>query len=279
MSGWIKLHRKLLKSRAWCGADAEGKVILITLLLTACHSVTQWQVTTGKNAVLNPGELFISYRRFAKSCGVSLKKLTSEFNRLAVVGFLECKSKREGTIVHIKNWERYQLADTHLDTLLGTTLDTPADADTARTSNENISVDETPKGTVLATPLATHNKNYILLKNKLNNTDTNKKLRGAASEPEFAAALQEYGAAFTSPKHRFSDDELRMLQAFAVTAQAIWILQAVRELKAANKGKVIRNPKNYLFGILGNWLTDGLPNDNKAARQSLDDFYRQEGIT
>lgn len=148
MSGWIKLHRKLLKSRAWCGADAEGKVILITLLLTACHSVTHWQITTDKNAVLNPGELFISYRRFAKSCGVSLKKLTSEFNRLAVVGFLECRSKREGTIVNIKNWECYQLADTPLDTLLGTDLDTPADADTARAFAEHIKAVETPKGTV-----------------------------------------------------------------------------------------------------------------------------------
>lgn len=252
MSGWIKLHRKLLKSRAWCGADAEGKVILITLLLTACHSVTHWQVTTDKNAVLNPGELFISFRRFAKSCGVSLKKLTSEFNRLAVVGFLECRSKREGTIVRIKNWECYQLADTPLDTLLGTAL---------------------------GTLLATHNKNYILLKNKLNNTDTNKKLRSAASEPEFVSALQEYDAAFTSAKHRLDGDEIQMLQAFAVSTKAVWVLQAVRELKAANRGKVIRNPKNYLFGILGNWLTDGLPNDNKAAQQSLDDFYRQEGIT
>ena len=258
MSGWIKLHRKLLKSRAWCGADAEGKVILITLLLTACHSVTHWQITTDKNAVLNPGELFISYRRFAKSCGVSLKKLTSEFNRLAVVGFLECRSKREGTIVRIKNWECYQLADTPLDTLLGTDLETLANADTARASSENIAAAETPKGTALGTSLATHNKNYILLKNKLNNTDTNKKLRSFASEPEFVSALQEYNAA---------------------SAKAVWVLQAVRELKAANRGKVIRNPKNYLFGILGNWLTDGLPNDNKAAQQSLDDFYRQEGIT
>lgn len=279
MSGWIKLHRKLLKSRAWCGADAEGKVILITLLLTACHSVTHWQITTDKNAVLNPGELFISYRRFAKSCGVSLKKLTSEFNRLAVVGFLECRSKREGTIVNIKNWECYQLADTPLDTLLGTDLDTPANADTASTFAENIKAVETPKGTASGTPLATHNKNYILLKNKLNNTDMNKKLRSAASEPEFVSALQEYNAAFTSAKHRLDGDEIQMLQAFAVSAKAVWVLQAVRELKAANRGKVIRNPKNYLFGILGNWLTDGLPNDNKAAQQSLDDFYRQEGIT
>ena len=260
MSGWIKLHRKLLKSRAWCGADAEGKVILITLLLTACHSVTHWQITTDKNAVLNPGELFISYRRFAKSCGVSLKKLTSEFNRLAVVGFLECRSKREGTIVRIKNWECYQLADTPLDTLLGTDFETLANADTARASSENIATMETPKGTASGTPLATH-------------------MRSVASEPEFVSALQEYNAAFTSAKHRLDGDEIQMLQAFAVSAKAVWVLQAVRELKAANRGKVIRNPKNYLFGILGNWLTDGLPNDNKAAQQSLDDFYRQEGIT
>ena len=181
--------------------------------------------------------------------------------------------------MRIKNWECYQLADTPLDTLLGTALETLANADTARASSENIAAAETPKGTASGTPLATHNKNYILLKNKLNNTDTNKKLRSAASEPEFVSALQEYNAAFTSAKHRLDGDEIQMLQAFAVSAKAVWVLQAVRELKAANRGKVIRNPKNYLFGILGNWLTDGLPNDNKAAQQSLDDFYRQEGIT
>ena len=162
---------------------------------------------------------------------------------------------------------------------MGTDLDTPADADTASTSAEHIKAVETPKGTASGTPLATHNKNYILLKNKLNNTDMDKKLRSAASEPEFVSALQEYDAAFTSAKHRLDGDEIQMLQAFAVSAKAVWVLQAVRELKAANRGKVIRNPKNYLFGILGNWLTDGLPNDNKAAQQSLDDFYRQEGIT
>ena len=85
-----------------------------------------------------------------------------------------------------------------------------------------------------------------ILKNKLNNTDTNKKLRSVASEPEFVSALQEYNAAFTSAKHRLDGDEIQMLQAFAVSAKAVWVLQAVRELKAANRGKVIRNPKNYL---------------------------------
>ena len=82
-----------------------------------------------------------------------------------------------------------------MDTLLGTALETLANADTARASSENIAAVETPKGTASGTHLATHNKNYILLKNKLNNTDTNKKLHSAASEPEFVSALQEYNAA------------------------------------------------------------------------------------
>ena len=30
MDGWIKLHRKILSSRVWRGADADGKVILLT---------------------------------------------------------------------------------------------------------------------------------------------------------------------------------------------------------------------------------------------------------
>lgn len=64
------------------------------------------------------------------------------------------------------------------------------------------------------------------------------------------SALQEYNAAFTSAKHRLDGDEIQMLQAFAVSAKAVWVLQAVRELKAANRGKVIRNPKNYLLAYL-----------------------------
>lgn len=51
-----------------------------------------------------------------------------------------------------------------MDTLLGTDLETLANADTARASRENIAAAETPKGTALGTSLATHNKNYILLK-------------------------------------------------------------------------------------------------------------------
>lgn len=279
MTGWIKLHRKLLKSRAWNSADAEGKVILITLLLHACHSVTKWKINSEKAAVLNPGELFISYRRFAKTCGVSLKKLTVEFNRLAAVGFISTKSKKEGTIVRIINWEFYQLSDTPFDTHKGTPSATPESADADCDHAADQSSRDTQKGTAEETPLDTHNKNYIILKNKLNNTDINNKLLSeAAAHPDMLTALDEYKAVFTSGKHQIDIYTMQALQAFAVTASPYWVLQAVRELKAANKGKEIRNPKNYLLGILSNWLEDGFPNNNKTAAASLEDFYRQEGI-
>ncbi len=278
MTGWIKLHRKLLKSRAWCSADAEGKVILITLLLQACHSVTKWQITSDKDAVLNPGELFISYRKFAKSCGVSLKKLTVEFNRLAAVGFIATKSKKEGTVVRILNWEYYQLPDTPLDTQKGTPLATPLEADADCDCADKTAAAETEKGTRQGTVLETHNKNNIL-KNKINKTDNNKKLLSEiAVHPDVVLAVSEYNAAFPGLKDRFSSDTMYELQSFAVTASPRWLLQAVRELKAANKEKAIRNPQNYLLGIITNWLEDGFPNDNKAEAATLEEFYRQEGI-
>lgn len=279
MTGWIKLHRKLLKSRAWNSADAEGKVILITLLLRACHNVTKWQINTEKTAVLNPGELFISYRKFAKACGVSLKKLTVEFNRLTAVGFISTKSKKEGTIVRINNWEFYQLPDTPLDTQKETPLATPETLDTACDYTANQSSTETQKGTAEGTPLETHNKNIDILINKLNNTDKNKKLLSeVAVHPDMISAIAEYNAAFSLPKDRLDNETVYGLHTFAVTASPCWVLQAVRELKAANKEKVIRSPKNYLLGIITNWLEDGFPNDNKASADSLEEFYRQEGI-
>lgn len=279
MTGWIKLHRKLLKSRAWNSADAEGKVILITLLLRVCHKVTKWQINSEKAAVLNTGELFISYRKFAQICNVSLKKLTVEINRLAAVGFISVKSKKEGTIIRIVNWEYYQLPDTPLDTQKGTPLGTPEKPDTVCDYAVNQDGQETLLDTPLGAEKGTHNKNNNILINNNNKTDNNKNLLAEVSaHPDVITALEEYNSAYKSLKFKLDENTLQALYAFAVSASPYWILQAVRELKQADKEKKIRNPKNYLLGILTNWLEDGFPNDNKAAAATLEDFYRQEGI-
>ena len=98
MDGWIKLHRKILQSQVWRGADADGKVILLTLLLRACHVTTNWTLPGDKVAVLKPGELFISYRNFAVSCGVTVKKLRNEIERLKALDFLTVTCKRKAPL-------------------------------------------------------------------------------------------------------------------------------------------------------------------------------------
>lgn len=279
MDGWIKLHRKLLNSRAWNTADAEGKVILITLLLRASHAATQWRITASKTASLNPGQLFITYRTFAAKCGVSTKKITTELQRLESLGFISTKKGREGTIITVCNWAYYQQAETHLDTVPETPMETPAKSVPASDSPLNTAPVETPMETQKGTGLETHNKIYILIKNKYNKTDLNNKLLDQAElHPEYRQALAKYAAMFPDKGNELRIEDVYTLKVIAALLGANWVYRAVYELKAANTEKFIKNPRKYLLGILQNWLLNGMPNDSKGKEQELQDFYREEGI-
>lgn len=279
MDGWIKLHRKLLSSRVWNTADAEGKVILITLLLRASHAATQWRITASKTASLNPGQLFITYRTFAAKCGVSTKKITTELQRLESLGFISTKKGREGTIITVCNWAYYQQAETHLDTAPETPMETPAKPVPASDSPLNTAPVEIPMETQKGTGLETHNKIYILIKNKYNKTDLNNKLLDQAElHPEYRQALAKYAAMFPDKGDELRIEDVYTLKVIAALLGANWIYRAVYELKAANTEKFIKNPRKYLLGILQNWLLNGMPNDSKGKEQELQDFYREEGI-
>lgn len=279
MDGWIKLHRKLLSSRVWNTADAEGKVILITLLLRASHAATQWRITASKTASLNPGQLFITYRTFAAKCGVSTKKITTELQRLESLGFISTKKGREGTIITVCNWAYYQQAETHLDTAPETPMETPAKPVPVSDSPLNTAPVETPMETQKDTGLETHNKIYILIKNKYNKTDLNNKLLDQAElHPEYRQALAKYAAMFPDKGNELRIEDVYTLKVIAALLGANWVYRAVYELKAANTEKFIKNPRKYLLGILQNWLLNGMPNDSKGKEQELQDFYREEGI-
>lgn len=279
MDGWIKLHRKLLSSRVWNTADAEGKVILITLLLRASHAATQWRITASKTASLNPGQLFITYRTFAAKCGVSTKKITTELQRLESLGFASTKKGREGTIITVCNWAYYQQAETHLDTVPETPMETPAKPVPASDLPLNTAPVETPMETQKGTGLETHNKIYILIKNKYNKTDLNNKLLDQAElHPEYRQALAKYAAMFPDKGNELRIEDVYTLKVIAALLGANWVYRAVYELKAATTEKFIKNPRKYLLGILQNWLLNGMSNDSKGKEQELQDFYREEGI-
>ena len=279
MDGWIKLHRKLLSSVAWNTADAEGKVILITLLLRASHAATQWRITASKTVGLNPGQLFITYRTFAAKCGVSTKKITTELQRLERIDFLTTLKGRDGTIITICNWAYYQQAETRLETPTVTQTETPAKPDCASVSPLNTAPVETPKETLTDTGLETHNKIYILIKNKYNKTELNNELLAKAElHPEYQRALSGYASMYPDKVNALGVEDVYTLKVIAALLGANWIYRAVYELKAAKAEKAIKNPKRYLLGILQNWLTNGMPNDSKGKDQELKDFYKEAGV-
>lgn len=272
MDGWIKLHRKILNSKVWRGADADGKVILLNLLLRACHVKTNWTLPGDKVAVLKPGELFISYRNFAVSCGVTVKKLRNEMERLKTLEFITVTCKKEGTVARINNWQVYQQQNE--GTPLGTPLGTPQNAEPERADGDKSATPGTQKGT----QKGTHNKNYMLLKNKLNKTDFNKNLlTDIAGNEDYRLALQRFREAFPADSDKL-DGILDVLCLYAGHTEPKWILKAVNELAASNKNKKVHNPCGYLLGILNNWLNDGLPNDRLGAQNTLEDFYREAGV-
>lgn len=279
MDGWIKLHRKLLSSRAWLTADAEGKVILITLLLRASHAATQWRITASKTVALNPGQLFITYRTFAAKCGVSTKKITTELARLESVGFISTRKGRDGTIITVCNWAYYQQSETRLETQMDTQTETPANQGCASVSTQNAASVETPMETQMDTGLETHNKIYILIKNKYNKTDLNNKLLDQAElQPEYQQALKGYAEMFPDKANALRIEDVYTLKVIAALIGANWVYRAVYELKAAKKEKAIKNPRKYLLGILQNWLANGMPNDSKGKDEELQDFYREAGV-
>lgn len=267
MDGWIKLHRKLLKSRAWCGADAEGKVILLTLLLSACHTNTVWKIKrAGTDTVLAPGEMFISFRAFAKKCGVSFNKINFEFKRLKNICFLNCKSSNSGTLVQILNWDKYQMTDT----VFSTPAQTPAELGNAD-SDCDIAPAMLPIETPIKTPLETLNKNNSILINNLN------EVQEIVLSPEFVGAIRDYNMAF--PNAPLSLNDMQLLQEIAVTTSVSWVAMAVSELKAKQREMVVRKPQKYLKGVLKNWLKDGVPYVEKSESAALKDFYSERGVS
>ena len=95
---------------------------------------------------------------------------------------------------------------------------------------------------------------------------------------EFSAAVGEFAKAFPANRDNLKAEYLDVLAAYAVQTKPDWLLKAVKEIKAIDKIRKVRYPASYLFGILVNWLNDGLPNDRLGAQKTLEDFYREAGV-
>ncbi len=109
MSGWLKLHRELMHKAIWKTSSLEQKVILITLLMMANHSESEWE-WKGERFIVKPGQVITSLKSIAEHCGegISQRNVRTAIERFEKYGFLTNESTNKSRLITIVNWESYQ---------------------------------------------------------------------------------------------------------------------------------------------------------------------------
>lgn len=108
-SGWIKLHRKLLKNSLWEDCTPEQKVIMITLLLMANHNEKKW-IFSGEEYECKPGQFVTSLPSIQEKVGkgITTMQIRQALKKFEKYSFLTCKSTNKNRLITIENWELYQ---------------------------------------------------------------------------------------------------------------------------------------------------------------------------
>jgi len=104
MSGWIKLHRSLVKWE-WF-TDVNTTHLFTYLLLSANHIITKWR---GKTIL--PGQLLTGRKKLAAATGLSIQNVRTSIDRLQVTSEITIKSYSNCSVITITNWSSYQDAN------------------------------------------------------------------------------------------------------------------------------------------------------------------------
>ncbi|MFJ7941557.1 hypothetical protein ACIQYG_24210 [Peribacillus sp. NPDC096622] len=119
MTGWVKVHRKLLDKPIWINSTPEQKTILITLLMMVNHQERDWE-WQGKPYRVAPGQVITSLESIANKCGkgISLQNVRTAVKRFEKFEFLTNKSTNRNRLITIVNWSLYQNNENELTSSL-----------------------------------------------------------------------------------------------------------------------------------------------------------------
>jgi uncharacterized phage protein (TIGR02220 family) len=109
MTGWIKLHRRVLDHEVF--QDPVLLKVFCWCLLRAAHKVTSFPVRTGRGITtitLHPGQLIFGRHESARSLGLSPSTTRRKIERLVILEILTLKTDTHFSIITIVNWNSYQ---------------------------------------------------------------------------------------------------------------------------------------------------------------------------
>lgn len=109
MNGWIKIHRSLIDSPVWTSANAEGRVILMTLLLSVTPTPYK-SFWNGQEIVVQPGQIITSIEGICTRTGllVTPQNVRTMLRKCKQAGFLTEEVTKTGRLITIANWGVYQ---------------------------------------------------------------------------------------------------------------------------------------------------------------------------
>jgi DNA replication protein DnaD len=107
MSGWICLHRSLLKH--WLSEDPDGMAVWVRLLLEA-NFETQKKVFNGSLIEVKRGELIYGRKAFSVKTGISEAKLRRIIKQLEDDGMISQQKTNKYSIISIANYDNYQVS-------------------------------------------------------------------------------------------------------------------------------------------------------------------------
>lgn len=109
---WIKLYRKMIDDPIFVNSTGPQVKVLMTVIFLAAWKPKRWNVL-GHEFTIQPGDVFISARDLADRAGddVSREVVRKALVRFEKMGFWTLKRTRNGTLIHIVNWRKYQFYD------------------------------------------------------------------------------------------------------------------------------------------------------------------------
>lgn len=102
MSGWIKLHRKMLDWE-WYD-DTNAKIVFLHCLLRANHKDKRW-----RGRVIQRGSFWTSLPSLSDELGLSIQQVRTSINKLKSTGELTDSPHAQGRLIIIKNYEMHQV--------------------------------------------------------------------------------------------------------------------------------------------------------------------------
>ena len=135
MSGWVKLHRKLLEWE-WFH-DKNTFRLFVYLILKANHEKKTW-----RGVEVLPGQVITGRRILSAETGISEQGIRTSLERLKTTSEITIKTYNKFSLITLKSWNLYQIdepANQRTNTKGATNLDTTKEVKKKRRKNNTVS--------------------------------------------------------------------------------------------------------------------------------------------